>query len=299
MKTLTILILATIVLSPLAGHDSFAGPADGFQQAQPVCGWDSLRNRIVYPDLGVRAGLDERVTVRITIDAHGNIDTIQFSEFNKVFLETIKNAIFSTTWFPAFRDGNPIKSTLSIPIIFQIHSPWVTNPLVITHEPVALTFVRTAPKPILLDTTVEDLPIDRPADFGFVLKSGTYASRFEFDSLNTLANTLTIHDCLLDTTISLSLTQQQMDSVYRMTTTIHLFRYPAQLTSMGMIYLPRSECELTIHAAGRSKTISYDFTADTVDPAANTLNLFLSKIHRMISTNPAYRQLPERHCVYE
>ena len=93
----------------------------------PVCGWDSLKSRIIYPKLASRNGLEEEADVYLDVDSLGSIVDMKI-HYRKmpnrkisVILElAIKDAIQSTRWLPEKYQGNARQSSIFFSIDFIV-----------------------------------------------------------------------------------------------------------------------------------------------------------------------------------
>jgi outer membrane biosynthesis protein TonB len=97
--------------------------------ASPLCGWDSLKMRMDYPNIAARAGLEERAEVSFNIDSTGDVSqfTIHRKEkpeepIQNIFENCIMKAFQSTKWIPEKIDGKPRQCTLFFTIDFLMPS---------------------------------------------------------------------------------------------------------------------------------------------------------------------------------
>jgi hypothetical protein len=91
------------------------------QSAHPVVGWDSLKSLIRYPELAIRAEIEQYVYVTIDLDSSGNVRNINvFGHYNYlIFEQPIKDAINSVRWLPLVIDGNKRDAIVMLQIQFK------------------------------------------------------------------------------------------------------------------------------------------------------------------------------------
>jgi hypothetical protein len=93
----------------------------------PMCGWDSLKSRINYPNLARIAGVEEQVYVSFNVDTSGAIANIIIHRQNNFtvtisdnFQTAIISALKSTKWIPEKYQGKTRRSNLSLSIDFIV-----------------------------------------------------------------------------------------------------------------------------------------------------------------------------------
>lgn len=132
-------------LFPCVGQES--QPDNLYQQAYPAIGWDSLKLRIIYPDLCNRAGVTGAYNAFLDIGSGGQIlsSRIEPLNYNHVnnrgdsyFVSALKSAIHSTTWTPAFVKGKPVRSELTVPVMFLLRKKNVTRPIIIDADTIVI-----------------------------------------------------------------------------------------------------------------------------------------------------------------
>lgn len=91
------------------------------QMPEPIGGIKAIQEKIRYPEIAKRAGIEGRVYVRAFIDEKGNV----------VYAEIIKGlgagcseaalaAVKATKFEPGRQRGKPVKVQVSVPILFQL-----------------------------------------------------------------------------------------------------------------------------------------------------------------------------------
>jgi|GEM_PF-3102488 len=80
-----------------------------------------LQKYVVYPDLGLRAGIQGTVVVRALILSSGTISTIVvLSSDSDILNEAAISAVKKSVFTPAIQGNSPINCWITIPIVFQL-----------------------------------------------------------------------------------------------------------------------------------------------------------------------------------
>jgi len=89
---------------------------------RPVGGFRAIQEKLVYPEIAQKAGVEGRVYVNVLINAKGKVvDTkILKSLGNNGCDESAIRAIKQVTWEPATQRGKPVAVWVGIPITFQL-----------------------------------------------------------------------------------------------------------------------------------------------------------------------------------
>jgi protein TonB len=92
------------------------------EQPFPVGGMKAIQEKIVYPERAKQNGIEGRVFVKAYINEEGSVDEIILlkgfdAECDSVAME----AICQTKFTPAKQKGEPVKSQVSIPIVFKLN----------------------------------------------------------------------------------------------------------------------------------------------------------------------------------
>lgn len=105
----------------------------------PECGWDSLKARISYPDLALRAGLRAAFLVDIEIDSLGTMTKLDFEPFqgqstsgssdnacllrdtDSLFIfEAVIPALSGLKWRAGQIAGKPKSMKVELPLVFNL-----------------------------------------------------------------------------------------------------------------------------------------------------------------------------------
>lgn len=111
-------IFSNVQPAAVAKEDDFIDPQPFFGEGSKFAGFH-------YPDETARVQLDGAVRLRMKIDATGNIESIQavseeppFEGFGAAALNDFRN----TKFIPAFRNGEPVASEVTLPVLYRAKS---------------------------------------------------------------------------------------------------------------------------------------------------------------------------------
>ena len=91
-------------------------------EKEPVVDLEKLQEKIVYPDLARRAGIEGKVIVRVLIGKDGKVkkQLIEYTD-SDLLTEAAKQAITKYgTFTPGIQNGQPVTCWVSIPIQFKL-----------------------------------------------------------------------------------------------------------------------------------------------------------------------------------
>jgi len=141
-------------------------------------------------------------------------------------------------------------------------------------------------------TAGAQLPAVQPADFGFVAAYGVGAR----NQIDTFKGTFTkdiISQTKANPTIELSLTSDELASLYRDLRTMRILGYPSNLdTTTGMTASSPTSYLLRIRAGGIEKSISWGYGDFAGTPEAQALQDWFEKLREMIEAKPEYQRMP-------
>lgn len=89
---------------------------------EPIGGFAAIQEKLIYPEIARKAGVEGRVYVNVLIDEKGNvIDTrILKSLGNNGCDEAAIAAIRAVKWKPAKQRDKPVKVWVGIPVVFKL-----------------------------------------------------------------------------------------------------------------------------------------------------------------------------------
>lgn len=87
---------------------------------EPVGGIASIQNKIVYPEIAKRAGVEGKVFVLAYVDEKGNVTKAEITKgIGSGCDEAAMDAVLKTKFKPGVQRGNPVKVKITIPIVFK------------------------------------------------------------------------------------------------------------------------------------------------------------------------------------
>jgi hypothetical protein len=118
MKSMYTLLIIILMASPCY-------PQHKYTPAAPICGWDSLRSRIIFPELFIRACVESLVEVSFSIDTTGAMKDVKLHPVNEKEIhsqieETIMKALRSTGWTSEKIDGISQNCTINLNVDFVL-----------------------------------------------------------------------------------------------------------------------------------------------------------------------------------
>jgi hypothetical protein len=153
-------------------------------------------------------------------------------------------------------------------------------------------------KEIVLDTTLNLLPIHMPDNFDFTFRFWSHDGT-DGITISTFEHKIYRIDCEGNVSISFSLSKEQLDSIYMVMRKIHLFSYPAPFPDLGYIVTPPSYEYLRVRAGDIEKQFRFKNIIFSKDPAVINLCVLEKFIIRVITDHPDYSRLPQGNCLYE
>jgi periplasmic protein TonB len=88
---------------------------------EPIGGIQAIQQKIVYPEMAKRAGIEGKVYVKAFVDEHGNVTKVEILKGLGVGLdEAAEKAVKETKFKPGKQRGKPVKVQVVIPIVFKL-----------------------------------------------------------------------------------------------------------------------------------------------------------------------------------
>lgn len=86
-----------------------------------VGGIMAIANNIQYPEIAKRAGIEGKVFVKVVLDTDGTVLSTEVAKgigagCDEAAVEAIKKVEFT----PGYKDGVPVKTEITIPVIFKL-----------------------------------------------------------------------------------------------------------------------------------------------------------------------------------
>lgn len=91
------------------------------EMPEPIGGIAAIQNKIVYPEIAKRAGVEGKVYVKAFVDEKGNVTKVEIQKGLGAGLdEAAMKAVKETKFKPGKQRGKPVKVQVSIPIVFKL-----------------------------------------------------------------------------------------------------------------------------------------------------------------------------------
>ncbi|MFA3782100.1 energy transducer TonB [Melioribacteraceae bacterium 4301-Me] len=91
------------------------------EQPEPIGGIEAIQQKIVYPEIAKRAGVQGRVFVKAYVDENGNVVKAEVIKgIGAGCDEAAVDAVLKTKFKPGKQRGKPVKVQVSIPIVFKL-----------------------------------------------------------------------------------------------------------------------------------------------------------------------------------
>lgn len=91
------------------------------EMPEPLGGVKSIQEKIVYPEIAKRAGVEGKVFVRAFVDEYGNVTSAEIVKgIGAGCDDAAIDAVLKTKFSPGKQRGRPIKVQVTIPIVFKL-----------------------------------------------------------------------------------------------------------------------------------------------------------------------------------
>ncbi len=88
---------------------------------EPIGGIAGIQQKIVYPEIAKRAGVQGRVFVKAFVDENGNVSKVELIKgIGAGCDEAAMDAVKQTKFKPGKQRGKPVKVQVSIPVLFKL-----------------------------------------------------------------------------------------------------------------------------------------------------------------------------------
>ena len=88
---------------------------------EPIGGIEAMIKNVVYPSSAKEAGIQGKVLVKTIIDEKGNVvETEVVESVNADCDKAAVDAIKKTKFTPGIKDNKPVKSEVTIPVMFKL-----------------------------------------------------------------------------------------------------------------------------------------------------------------------------------
>lgn len=91
------------------------------EMPQPIGGLTAIQQKIVYPELARRAGVQGKVYIRAFVDENGNVTSAEVVKgIGGGCDEAALDALLKTKFTPGKQRGKPIKVQVTVPVLFKL-----------------------------------------------------------------------------------------------------------------------------------------------------------------------------------
>ncbi|MBU1936849.1 energy transducer TonB [bacterium] len=128
MKSTTIIL--TLLAAAMFIGGAIAEPMNTSEKAafvefdkapEPVNGFQSIFEKVKYPESAKKDNIEGIVFVSVFIDVDGSVSSLEIAEgVRKDLDQAAMEAIKQTKWLPAQKDNLPVACKISIPIQFKL-----------------------------------------------------------------------------------------------------------------------------------------------------------------------------------
>lgn len=104
--------------------DSLPAPYDFVPiDEEPFIDVQALMQKVIYPEVAKKLGLEGKVNVRILVLPDGSVSRRSFIEYSDVHLfdSSALNSVYATRWEPAKRAGKAVPCWVSVPIHYRLN----------------------------------------------------------------------------------------------------------------------------------------------------------------------------------
>jgi protein TonB len=80
-----------------------------------------IMNKLEYPELAKKAGLEGKVVLRVLVRRNGSVKRYLVEKTDsEIFNKSAGDAVMKTQFLPALQNGKPVACWLSVPISFKL-----------------------------------------------------------------------------------------------------------------------------------------------------------------------------------
>lgn len=261
----------------------------------PSIGWDSLESLIIYPEVYKRAGVEQSQSIVLFISSKGKIDSVNYGKLSSVFYHPIDTTFHSIIWIPGKSKGIPVDTSITIPIHFSLYDSENAPPINIISAK-KITRGHWEYLPVFIDTTIIIIPDEKPDNFNFVFKWWTYRDSLY---LNTSQKLLISREGDVDTSVSFTLSNNEIDSIYKVMRQIHFLCYPKDFKpGITGIMNPSFDfsCEMIVNDF--KNEISIDTGLLSNDQSFKKLKDFYWLIYGIIHNSADFKKIRKSKMIY-
>lgn len=91
------------------------------EMPEPIGGIEGIQQKIVYPEIAKRAGVQGRVFVKAFVDENGNVNKVELIKgIGAGCDEAAMSAVQQTRFKPGKQRGKPVKVQVTVPVLFKL-----------------------------------------------------------------------------------------------------------------------------------------------------------------------------------
>jgi hypothetical protein len=294
---LNIIFFILICIKPISSQTPiWVEDSTLYSPPRPSVGWDSLESLIVYPEVYCRTGVEQSESITIFINANGVIDRINYGKLYELFRQLINSAVYSVKWIPGKYKGTPVDTSIIIPFHFNLYDSENAPPMNITSRK-KVTKGHWESLPIFIDTTCVQIPDKRPEDFNFIFKWWFYVDSL---CLITSENFLKSRKGDVDTSITFKLSENELDSIYRIMKQIYFLCYPKDYKPSfnGGWMDPAFDFYCKMEVLDFENEVSINTGMLLNDPSYKKLKDFYWMIYSIIHKSSDYKKIRKPTMIY-
>jgi periplasmic protein TonB len=89
---------------------------------EPIGGIKAIQEKITYPEIAKRAGVEGKVYILAFVDENGNVTKANVLKgIGAGCDEAARDAVLGTKFKPGKQRGTPVKVQVSIPVVFKLN----------------------------------------------------------------------------------------------------------------------------------------------------------------------------------
>lgn len=91
------------------------------EMPEPIGGISAIQEKIIYPEIAKRAGVQGRVFVKAYVDENGNVNKVELIRgIGAGCDEAAMEAVKQTRFKPGKQRGKPVKVQVTVPVLFKL-----------------------------------------------------------------------------------------------------------------------------------------------------------------------------------
>jgi len=91
------------------------------EKAPECVNLQQVRGSMVYPPMAIEAQIEGKVTVKVLVDANGNVIKIGSINGPDVFRDEVSSKSMQLQFTPGLQNGKPVKVWVTVPFSFKLN----------------------------------------------------------------------------------------------------------------------------------------------------------------------------------